>query len=94
MNGKKLYKSRDKKICGVCGGIAEFFDIDPTVVRIVWALAAFSTGIGVAAYIIAAIIMNDYPADDVVVDTEYKYTEPETSYEPDSDTIKGFKPED
>ena len=28
--GKKLYKSRDKKVCGVCGGIAEYFDIDPT----------------------------------------------------------------
>ena len=93
MNEKRLYKSRDKKICGVCGGIAEYFDIDATVVRIVWALAAFSTGVGVAAYIIAAIIMNEYPEDEVA-NTSYRYTEPEPSFEPESDTIKGFKPED
>lgn len=56
---KKLYKSHvDRKICGVCGGIAEYINIDPTVVRLLWVLFAF-TGAGVLAYIIAALVMPD-----------------------------------
>ena len=55
---KKLYKSRaNRMICGVCGGIAEYFNIDPTVVRIGWVLASLFFGSGILAYIIAAIIM-------------------------------------
>ncbi len=57
---KKLYKSQtDKKICGVCGGIAEFLDIDSTVVRLAWALLIFCGGGGLLAYIIAALILPD-----------------------------------
>lgn len=56
--GKKLYKSNnDKKICGVCGGIAEYLNIDSTLVRLLWALAIFFVGGGILAYIVAAIIM-------------------------------------
>lgn len=56
--GKRLYKSRtDVKIDGVCGGIAEYFQIDPTIVRIIWAAAVLFVGSGIFAYIIAAIIM-------------------------------------
>ena len=61
---KKLYKSnKDKKICGVCGGIAKYFSIDPTIVRL--ALVAFCLlgGSGILAYIIAAIVMPDEPID-------------------------------
>ena len=59
---KKLYKTRnDKKICGVCGGIAEYFNIDPTLVRIGWTLLAICAGSGVLAYIICAIIMPEKP---------------------------------
>ena len=59
---KKLYKSdSDKKICGVCGGIAEYFDIDPTVIRLIWVLAVLFAGCGILAYIIAAIIMPKKP---------------------------------
>ncbi len=54
---RKLVKSQDRKICGVCGGIAEYFGIDPTIVRLVWALAVLFAGTGVLAYIIAALIM-------------------------------------
>ena len=55
---KKLYKiNHGKKICGVCGGIAEYFNIDPTLVRIGWTLLAVCAGSGVLAYIICAIIM-------------------------------------
>ena len=56
---KKLTKSRDKKLCGVCGGIAEYFDMDPTVVRIIWLLAVLCAGTGVLAYLIAALLMPD-----------------------------------
>lgn len=55
---KRLYKIEEgKKLCGVCGGIAEYFDIDPTIVRLLWIILVFCVGTGVLAYIIAAIIM-------------------------------------
>lgn len=54
---KKLYRSnRDKMLCGVCGGIGEYFDIDPTIVRLIWVVLACS-GAGILAYILAAIII-------------------------------------
>ncbi len=56
---KKLVKSRtDRKICGVCGGIAEYINVDPTVVRILWIIFA-ACGIGVLAYIACAFVMPD-----------------------------------
>ena len=62
MNEKKLYKSStDKKLAGVCGGIAEYFNIDPTLVRLGWVLFSLLGGSGLLAYIIAAIIMPDRP---------------------------------
>ena len=54
---KKLRKSYDRKICGVCGGIAEYLNIDPTIVRLIWLLLVLCAGTGMLAYIIAAIIM-------------------------------------
>lgn len=54
---RKLVKSQDRKLCGVCGGIAEYFGIDPTIVRLVWALTALFAGTGVLTYIIAALLM-------------------------------------
>ena len=57
---KRLYKSRtDKKACGVCGGIAEYFAIDPTLVRLAWVLFTCLGGSGIFAYIIAAIVIPD-----------------------------------
>ncbi len=54
---KRLYKSQiNRKICGVCGGVGEYFNIDPTLVRVIWALFA-CTGGGIVAYIICAIVM-------------------------------------
>lgn len=59
---KKLYKSNQSKmIDGVCGGIAEYFGIDPTVVRLIWALFSLMGGCGILAYIIAAIIIPRNP---------------------------------
>ena len=60
MEGKKLYKSNtDKKIAGVCGGIAEYFNIDSTLVRLGWVLFCALGGSGLLAYIIAALVMPD-----------------------------------
>ena len=57
---KRLYKSStDKKVCGVCGGIANYFDVDPTVIRRIWVIFTLVGGSGLIAYIIAAIIMPD-----------------------------------
>lgn len=59
---KKLYKSSDNRmICGVCGGIGEFFNIDPTVIRLAWAIFCLLGGSGVLAYILAAIIIPSNP---------------------------------
>ncbi|MBR2407768.1 MAG: PspC domain-containing protein [Lachnospiraceae bacterium] len=58
MQNKKLVKSRtDRKLCGVCGGFAEYMNLDPTVVRLIWVLLSFCAGGGLIAYIIAALIM-------------------------------------
>ena len=55
---KKLYKSQtNKKLCGVCGGVAEYFDIDPTLVRLAWVAFTLLGGSGIIAYIIAAIVI-------------------------------------
>lgn len=59
---KKLYKSNtDKKVCGVCGGIAELFGIDSTIIRLILVLAVLCAGCGVVAYIAAALVMPDKP---------------------------------
>ena len=55
---KKLYKSNtNKMICGVCGGLGEFFGIDPTIIRLIWAILALLGGTGIVAYLIAAVII-------------------------------------
>ncbi len=58
MNDKRLVKSSSERmLCGVCGGIAEYLGVDPTVVRILWVIFSLMGGSGLLAYIIAAIIM-------------------------------------
>ena len=59
---KRLYRSKgDRMLCGVCGGIAEYFDIDPTLVRLGWALFCALGASGIIAYIIAAVIIPESP---------------------------------
>ena len=54
---KQLMRSgRDKKIAGVCAGVANYFDMDPTIVRVIWGVLAFVYGAGIVAYIILWII--------------------------------------
>lgn len=55
---KKLYRTeKDKKIFGVCGGIAEYFNIDSTIVRVIWTVLVFAYGTGLLAYLICALCM-------------------------------------
>ena len=55
---KKLCKSNtNKKICGVCGGIAEYLNADPTLIRLAFVIIALAACSGVLAYILAALIM-------------------------------------
>lgn len=62
MNSKRLYRSkRDIMICGVCGGIAEYFDIDPTIVRLIAVVLIFGWGSGLLAYLVGAIIIPKNP---------------------------------
>ncbi len=59
---KKLYRSRDNKvISGVCGGIAEYFDVDATLIRLLWAVTVLLGGTGIIAYILCIIIIPEAP---------------------------------
>lgn len=58
----KLYRSKSNRIlAGVCGGIGEYFKVDPTIVRLLWLLISITGGAGVIAYIIAWIIIPKEP---------------------------------
>ena len=60
---KKLYKSStNKMLAGVCGGIAEYFGVDPTWIRLAWVIFSMTGGAGVLAYIVAALIIPDESA--------------------------------
>ena len=55
---KRLYCSKtDKKLCGVCAGVADYFGIDPTIVRVIWALLAFFYGTSILLYVIMALVV-------------------------------------
>ena len=67
---KRLYKSRtNKQIDGICGGIAEYFNVDPTLVRVICVIFACCGGAGILAYLICAFIIPEKP-DNSVVDVE------------------------
>ncbi|HVB98166.1 MAG TPA: PspC domain-containing protein [Candidatus Dormibacteraeota bacterium] len=62
--GQRLMRSiMDKKIAGVCSGFADYFGVDPTVMRIIWAFVTLATGIvpGLAAYLVAWFLMPQAP---------------------------------
>ncbi|HIY74271.1 PspC domain-containing protein [Intestinimonas butyriciproducens] len=56
---KRLYRTENgaAMLCGVCGGIAEYFNIDPSIVRLLWAALVIVGGTGILLYIIAAIVL-------------------------------------
>ena len=60
---KKLYRNTDNRIiAGVCAGLAEYINIDPTIVRLIWALVGL-TGTGIVAYLVAALIIPEKPSN-------------------------------
>lgn len=66
---KRLYKSRtDVKLCGVCGGLAAYFGIDSTLVRIAWVVLLLFGGSGFLLYFLAFLVMPDEPRNPDVVD--------------------------
>jgi len=60
-NPKKLYRSKNKWLAGVCGGIAEYFNLDPIIIRVIWLVLALAYGAGVLAYIIAWLLIPKNP---------------------------------
>lgn len=65
---KRLFKSRtNRMLCGVCGGLGEYFDLDPVIIRLLWVFSVFCLGGGLFAYIIAAIVI---PSDNGYIDEQ------------------------
>ncbi len=59
---KRLYRvDEGKMVCGVCAGVAEYFNVDPTLVRLAWAVASCFAAAGIVAYIAAALIIPEKP---------------------------------
>ncbi len=55
---RKLYRSnKDKMICGVCGGLGEYLNVDPTLIRLAWVLLTCWAGMSILAYLVAAVII-------------------------------------
>lgn len=54
---KRLYLAEDKKIAGVCGGVAEYMGVDPTIVRLLWLIAVVAYGTGLLAYLICWVVI-------------------------------------
>ena len=80
---KRLYRSRkEKMIGGVCGGLAEYFDIDPVFVRILFVVAVFAGGSGVLAYIICWIIIPEQPSAAAPATPAPAPTQPDSSQPP------------
>ncbi|MGA8034886.1 MAG: PspC domain-containing protein [Candidatus Acidiferrales bacterium] len=80
LSQKRLMRSVDAKIGGVCGGLAEYLDVDPTVVRLVWCLITFFTGIvpGTIAYLVAWLVLPapPKPSVEVMPPAAQGYTQP------------------
>lgn len=59
---KKLYRSKtDKKVAGVCGGLAKYLNMDPTIIRLIWAIVVVCGGAGLLAYLICALVIPEEP---------------------------------
>ncbi|MCR4939870.1 MAG: PspC domain-containing protein [Treponemataceae bacterium] len=79
---KRLYKSRSKVFFGVCGGIAEFFNIDPTIIRIAFLVLVFAGfGTGILIYIAGALIIPDRSVDNGYADDYNQHMRDASSYD-------------
>ena len=64
---KKLYRSKSNRmLAGVCAGVAEYFNIAPTVVRVIWAVTSLFAFVGVVAYAVCAFVIPEKPDTDIV----------------------------
>ena len=103
MREKRLRKSADQKVCGVCGGLGEYFGIDPTIIRVIYLILLFTTGIGILPYIILAIVMDEAPESEKTTgynrntnsysENDYYETSEPVGFKPFSDNdseIRGF----
>lgn len=61
---KRLYRSRtNRKVAGVCGGLGDYFNVDPTIMRLIYIMVIlFSVGLGILAYIVMWVVMPEEPA--------------------------------
>ena len=85
---KKLYRDTENgKIFGVCAGMAEYFDMDVTVVRLIWVLLFFFGGIGILPYIILAIVIEP---KHVAVQREQEEIHKRETIEPDDDPFAKY----
>ena len=57
VHGRLHKSSQDKKLAGVCGGVAEYLGCDPTIIRLVWAMLVFGWGTGALLYLICALVL-------------------------------------
>ncbi len=74
---KKLYKDPSHKMtCGVCSGIANYLNVDPTIIRLVWALTIIFAGFGILAYFICALVIPEGP----VYDSNEQYWQQQQQY--------------
>ncbi len=82
---KKLHKSNNRTICGVCGGLAEYFEMDSTVIKIIFLVLTFlGAGSPVLIYIILCIAMPDKPkVDEYAFTDEFDSNKDEFSYDED-----------
>jgi phage shock protein C len=75
---KRLYRAQDERmLAGVCGGLAKYFNVDPTLIRVLFVLATLPGGPGLLVYIALAIIMPEEPAGYVAAPPAAKVEEPE-----------------
>ena len=64
---KKLYRSKSNRmLLGVCSGVAEYFNVDPTVVRVIWAVASIFAFAGVIAYAVCAFVIPEKPDGEII----------------------------
>lgn len=82
---KRITRSKENKvICGVCGGLGEYFNIDPTIVRLAFVLFVLAGGGGILGYIIAALIIPEGEGSDYSVEN---YTPSDSDVVVDADTV-------
>lgn len=70
---EKLYRSKNERmIAGVCGGLAEYLDMDPVIIRLIWAIFTCFAGSGIIIYIIACIIIPNEKEEDIIIESGRK----------------------